>query len=71
VFIANVILSLVRRRAVDENPWGATTLEWAPAHLTQDETPLTVVRGPCEYSADGETFHPQWLETPPPEAQPE
>jgi cytochrome c oxidase subunit 1 len=62
VFLVNFAVSLIRRRPVAENPWNATTLEWAPAHPTAqaDEFPLAVVRGPCHYSPDGASFEPQW-----------
>ena len=61
VFAANLVLSLRRRTPCDENPWSATTLEWAPAHPTGHAAPLTVVRGPCHYSNDGANFEPQWM----------
>jgi cytochrome c oxidase subunit 1 len=64
VFIANLAWSLVRGRRVAENPWEATTLEWAttspPPHDNFPATPR-VHRGPYDYSPPGATadFIPQ------------
>ncbi len=64
-FIVNFFLSLKKGEKVGENPWRATTLEWAapspPPHgnfLTEPE----VYRGPYEYSVPGakEDFSPQF-----------
>jgi cytochrome c oxidase subunit 1 len=44
----------------DENPWFATTLEWAPA--LEPGTARRVFREPCAYSPDGDRFDPQWDE---------
>ncbi|WP_235011592.1 cytochrome c oxidase subunit I [Bryocella elongata] len=43
-----------------QNPWFATTLEWAPA-LAPDAQ-RKVYREPCVYSPDGDIFDPQWDE---------
>jgi cytochrome c oxidase subunit 1 len=55
-FIVNVVWSIRRGRRVSDNPWDATTLEWAtpspPPHGNFVETP-TVHRGPYEYSVPG------------------
>ena len=56
-FIYNVIHSIFfGERVTDENPWRATTLEWAtptqPPHGNFAKTP-TVWRGPYEYSVPG------------------
>jgi cytochrome c oxidase subunit 1 len=64
VFIVNVVWSLRRGRVVSDNPWGATTLEWAtaspPPHDNFAVLP-TVYRGAYEYSTPGATadFTPQ------------
>jgi cytochrome c oxidase subunit 1 len=59
-FLVNIILTARRPALVGENPWEATTLEWAPADLTN----LAVHREPCHYSASGENFLTQWDSTP-------
>ena len=55
-FIANLVWTLVRGKRVEENPWHATTLEWAtsspPPHGNFATTPH-VVCGPYEYSVPG------------------
>jgi cytochrome c oxidase subunit 1 len=65
-FILNVFISIFRGKKVEsDNPWNATTLEWAtptpPGHgnFTFD---VTAERGPYEYSVPGATedFTPQW-----------
>jgi len=53
LFLVNLWRSARNGDMAPENPWDATTLEWAPA-----EAELRVVRGPCEYGEDGP--HPQW-----------
>jgi cytochrome c oxidase subunit 1 len=57
IFIANFIWSIVAGRKVEsDNPWEATTLEWAtptpPPHGNFLKVP-TVYRGPYEYSVPG------------------
>ncbi|MDO8674817.1 MAG: cbb3-type cytochrome c oxidase subunit I [Candidatus Omnitrophota bacterium] len=66
VFIFNVIWSMFRgKRIHDDNPWKATTLEWAcpspPGH-GNFLTPVAAYRGPYEYSVPGagEDFTPQY-----------
>jgi cytochrome c oxidase subunit 1 len=65
-FIVNLILSYVRGKKVEsDNPWNATTLEWAtptpPGHgnFTFD---VAVYRGPYEYSQpdSDKDYTPQW-----------
>jgi cytochrome c oxidase subunit 1 len=65
VFIVNFFWSMKGGRKVGQNPWDATTLEWAapspPPHgnfATQPE----VFRGPYEYSVPGHAtdFTPQF-----------
>jgi heme/copper-type cytochrome/quinol oxidase subunit 3 len=56
LFLVNIVVSLWRGRASGDNPWGATTLEWAtatpPPHGNFAAPPL-VYRGAYEYSAPG------------------
>jgi cytochrome c oxidase subunit 1 len=56
-FIVNFVWSLFRGARVAENPWEATTLEWAapspPPHGNFRKAPC-VTRGPYEYSAPGD-----------------
>jgi cytochrome c oxidase subunit 1 len=65
-FILNVFMSIKGgKKITNDNPWDATTLEWAtptpPPHgnFTFD---VTAERGPYEYSVPGATedFTPQW-----------
>ena len=64
-FIINVFYSIFRGEKVDNNPWQATTLEWAAPspplpHVNFDKLP-TVHRDPYEYSLPGRNrdFTPQ------------
>ncbi|MFQ5422959.1 MAG: cbb3-type cytochrome c oxidase subunit I [Phycisphaerae bacterium] len=63
-FIINFFWSIWKGRAVDRNPWRATTLEWAapspPPHGNFDTVPV-VYCGPYAYSVPGkkEDFCPQ------------
>ena len=61
-FLINLLLLSIRPREHLQNPWQATTLEWAPApggpHLELEKT--VVYRGPCHYSASGDRFLTQW-----------
>lgn len=65
-FIINLFLSIRKGRKVGDNPWEATTLEWAAApsppvaHGNFKEIP-TVHRGPYEYSPpdDSRAYIPQ------------
>jgi len=63
-FIINIFGSLIWGKKVDNNPWEATTLEWAapspPPHGNFDAVP-EVYRGPYEYSVPGQKhdFWPQ------------
>jgi cytochrome c oxidase subunit 1 len=66
-FILNFFWSLWGGRKADDNPWDATTLEWAtptpPPHGNFLHVP-TVHRDPYEYSLPGsethKDFYPQW-----------
>ncbi|MEK6566980.1 MAG: cbb3-type cytochrome c oxidase subunit I, partial [Bacteroidota bacterium] len=64
IFIFNFFWSVKRGEKVNENPWEATTLEWAaptpPPHGNFLKTP-EVHRGPYEYSVPGKAkdFIPQ------------
>ncbi|MBI4247877.1 MAG: cbb3-type cytochrome c oxidase subunit I, partial [Elusimicrobia bacterium] len=63
-FIANFFYSIFKGAKTEENPWQATTLEWAcpspPPHGNFDRPP-SVYRGPYEYSVPGRAadWHPQ------------
>ena len=65
-FIINFFGSIFFGKKVDDNPWKATTLEWAapspPPHGNFASVP-TVYRGPYEYSVPdkAEDFSPQHL----------
>ena len=67
VFILNILISVRYGRAASDNPWEATTLEWAtptpPPHGNFAAVP-TVYRGAYEYSVPGAArdFLPQNLE---------
>lgn len=67
VFILNLVISVRHGRPASDNPWDATTLEWAtptpPPHGNFADVP-TVYRGAYEYSVPGATrdFLPQDLE---------
>ena len=75
LFIVNFFRSLKRARGSAENPWKATTLEWAaprrPGHGNFLTEPV-VYRGPYEYSVPGQAddFSPQFVEGPPPSRSP-
>jgi len=61
-YLFNIFRSMWKGKKTQENPWQATTLEWAcpspPPHGNFTE-PVTVFRGPYEYSLPG---HKQdWL----------
>ena len=64
-FIVNFFMSIWKGRKVSDNPWDATTLEWAtpspPGHGNFLTEPI-VYRGPYEYSVPGATrdFSPQF-----------
>ncbi len=68
-FIINLLVSMKCGEKVGDNPWEATTLEWAtptpPPHgnFTRE---LSVYRGPYEYSVPGASrdFSPQYEEKP-------
>lgn len=68
VFFVNFWMSLKKGKVAGINPWNATTVEWAapspPGH-GNFTSPVTVHRGPYEYSApntpNGEDFHPQFV----------
>ena len=56
-FVLNFFISIFKGKKVDDNPWQATTLEWAcPSpplpHKNFVKEP-TVYRGPYEYSVPG------------------
>ena len=61
-FFLNLILSLRHPAEHLDNPWQATTMEWAPNALNPhpDEDPLVAYREPCQYSESGINFLTQW-----------
>jgi len=65
-FIINFFMSMRKQERAEENPWQATTLEWAtptpPPHGNFPETPV-VYSGPYEYSVPGapRDFSPQFV----------
>jgi cytochrome c oxidase subunit 1 len=68
VFIANVILSLIKGKRAGANPWQATTLEWQtsqtpPGHGNWGEHSPEVYRWAYDYSVPGvvDDFIPQNL----------
>jgi cytochrome c oxidase subunit I len=66
LFIINFFLSLKTGKKASDNPWDATTLEWAtptpPPHGNFETEPV-VYRGPYEYSVPGKAvdFIPQQI----------
>jgi cytochrome c oxidase subunit 1 len=63
-FFINFFMSIFKGEKTEENPWHATTLEWAapsPPPHGNFATPPVVHRGPYEYSVPGQEkdFHPQ------------
>ncbi|MFP8879901.1 MAG: cbb3-type cytochrome c oxidase subunit I [Myxococcota bacterium] len=65
-FIINFFMSMRKQEQVGDNPWKATTLEWAtptpPPHGNFTEPPV-VYSGPYEYSVPGASsdFSPQFV----------
>ncbi len=65
-FVINFFWSMRKQERAEENPWQATTLEWAtptpPPHGNFPETPV-VYCGPYEYSVPGAArdFSPQFV----------
>jgi len=65
-FIINFFMTILAGRKVEENPWHATTIEWAapspPPHGNFLEQPVCYC-GPYEYSVPGEKtdFSPQYV----------
>ncbi len=65
-FIINFFMSMRKEERAEENPWKATTLEWAtptpPPHGNFPEPPV-VYSGPYEYSVPGapSDFSPQFV----------
>ncbi len=71
LFLWNLFISLRRGTRAVENPWSATTLEWASSQSTSAASngQITVHCAPCEYdsTSPGEHFRPQWAEAAKPE----
>jgi cytochrome c oxidase subunit 1 len=59
IFLWNLLRTALQPVTLEENPWQATTLEWAPASREEAEK-MRVYREPCEYDELGESFSPQW-----------
>jgi cytochrome c oxidase subunit 1 len=73
LLVVNLIVTARRPALTVENPWGATTLEWAPDSVSEQsssEKPR-VYREPCLYSETGENFLTQWDSTATPSPKPE
>jgi len=67
VFILNFFGSMIFGRRAGNNPWQANTLEWvAPSPPPHGNflSPITVYRGPYEYSVPGRA-EDYWLQTDP------
>ena len=71
LFLLNLAHSWFRGAPAPDNPWHATTLEWAPGGYAgrqpgqQKSQEFHISRGPCEYRAD--SYTPQWAEATIPE----
>ncbi len=67
LFLVNLAVSYRGGAPAGENPWEATTLEWAPALQPGEER--TVSCAPCNYaeSPDEAAYRPQWSSTAIPE----
>jgi cytochrome c oxidase subunit I len=67
IFLFNFFYSLAKGKKCGDNPWNATTLEWAipspPPHDNFAGNIPTVYRGAYEYSTPGhrDDFDPQWV----------
>ena len=67
IFLANFCWSLARGSRAEQNPWGATTLEWTvaspPPHGNFGRVLPVVHRWPYEYSVEGSSadFTPQTI----------
>jgi cytochrome c oxidase subunit 1 len=67
LFFANFFYNMRKGERAAENPWRANSLEWAapsPPPHGNFLTPLTVYRGPYEFSSPSveEDYLPQWLD---------
>ena len=64
LFLVNLTVSLRRGKLAVENPWSATTPEWAPTAFdpAASHTQISVHRGPCHYfhSQNRVLFRAQW-----------
>jgi cytochrome c oxidase subunit 1 len=63
LFFINLIRTLRSPAVAVQNPWSATTMEWAPHALLESSPDLpepVVYHHPCQYSDDGTAFTPQW-----------
>ncbi|HEY7680305.1 MAG TPA: cbb3-type cytochrome c oxidase subunit I, partial [Terriglobia bacterium] len=59
IFLLNIVMSLLRKKTGEVNPWEATTLEWSvpspPPHDNFAGQSPKVYRGPYEFSVPGAT----------------
>ena len=70
-FIINFAVSAFAGKKVGDNPWEATTLDWAcpsPPPHGNFTTPPEVFRGPYEYSNPEHTAKDFWPQSEPPHA---
>ncbi len=66
LFLLNLAISLRHGKLAGENPWQATTLEWAssPAQGSASNEQVRAYREPCQYFEQNHApgFDPQWAE---------
>jgi cytochrome c oxidase subunit 1 len=71
LFLVNLAISFRRGKLAPDDPWFATTLEWAPTdrRAGASKHSIVVYRGPCEYfhSESGIASKTQWASTENPE----
>ncbi len=63
LFLLNLVRSLRVPSVGGENPWSATTMEWAPHAMLEPSPDLpapVAYHRPCHYAEDGSSFTPQW-----------
>ncbi|HEV2576930.1 MAG TPA: cbb3-type cytochrome c oxidase subunit I [Acidobacteriaceae bacterium] len=63
LFLFNMVQSLRFPSIRTDNPWSATTMEWAPQAMLEPSPDLPVpvaYNPPCHYTDDGTSFTPQW-----------
>ncbi|HEX5283265.1 MAG TPA: cbb3-type cytochrome c oxidase subunit I [Bryocella sp.] len=63
LFLFNLVRSLRAPSIAPDNPWSATTMEWAPQGMLEPSPDLpspAAYHRPCHYTDDGSSFTPQW-----------